>query len=160
WSNKVKLEPGTQRLQVRLTNAWGAAWTSEVVEVRFLRPPRVVQVEGPAESKKPLCNPLTAHVQSPLDLRRESVEVEVNGQKATVPFDVAKKDNSWQVQLRDVPLREGTNEVRLWLSNAEARSRVPGKWTVRYVPPPKPPAPPEVILLEPARDVNWTERVL
>ncbi len=161
WSTRIALKPGTQRLQVRLQNAWGAAATSEAVTLRYLRTPRVVRVSGPAETQKPFSGPLTAVVQSSLDLEPTGGEVELNGQKLVAPVELSKPEKGqWQVRLADVPLREGANTVRLWVRTADGRCRTPGEWTIRYAPPPTPPQPPEVAFVEPGRDVNWTARVL
>src|SRR5205823_4107755 len=62
---KVPLQPGENRVQARLTNAWHAEASSEEIPVRYLRPPRVVGVDGPAESNKALVN-VEARVESPL----------------------------------------------------------------------------------------------
>lgn len=161
WAVKVPLTPGTHLVQVRLRNAWGAVATSEGVSLRRLRPPVVTEVAGAKVFAKPFADTLTARVRSALDLIRDAVEVQVNGESTVVAYDVINlgKD-AWEVRLKDVPLRDGDNTIRLWVQNAEARCREAGQWAVRYTPPPKPVPPPEVVILEPGRDVNWTAREL
>jgi hypothetical protein len=56
-----------------------------------------------------------------------------------------------------VPLDPGANEVRLRVGNAEGHSLERGAAVVTYNPPAKPPAPPEVEILDPAKDANVTE---
>src|SRR5262249_51321933 len=47
---------------------------------------------------------------------------------------------SWSVQLKDVPLEVGANQVRLFVSNTDARSLDAGEWTITFkkTPPPRP----------------------
>lgn len=161
WTVKVALDVGTHLLQVRLRNAWGAVASAEGVQFRRLRPPHVVEVAGAKLAAKPFADTLSARLRSALELDRDSIEVQVNGDSVRVQHELTKAgQDDWQVHLKDVPLREGDNTIRLWVRNAEARCRKPAEWTVRYTPPAKPAPPPEVAILEPARDVNWTARDL
>ena len=90
----------------------------------------------------------------------ETIEAEVNGREIA-KVDVVKtgKDaaGNWRIDLKDVPLDPGKNEVRLWVSNKDGRCRQPGSLEVVYAPPAKPDAPPEVEILDPAKDANVTE---
>jgi WD40 repeat protein len=153
-SARVPLTPGGQghRIQVRLSNAWGAVGLSDDTVVRYLRPPRVVKVEAPAESSKPFLD-LVARVRSPLPLPREAVKVEVNGQwrPAAVAVPDQPEDGVWAVRLTEVPLDVSAREsnLRVWVSNREGECREPGTVTVIYKPVLKPPV---VEFLEPQQN--------
>ena len=161
WTVKFPLAPGTSRVHVRLRNPEGAEAHSETIQVRLLRTPRVLKVQGESESAKPLSGSLIAWVRSPLPLDTQAAEVEINGQSVGVTVLATRKEqDTWEVRFKEVPLREGANTVRLWPRNAEGRAREPAEWKVRHTSPPKPVLPPDLVVLEPARDVNWTARVL
>jgi hypothetical protein len=155
-------QPGDHRLQVRLSNPWQVVATTEGVQVRWLRPPANLQFEQPpgVKTDKPLID-LDVRVESPLPLLPESVEAKVQDRAIArvevLAPDPARGARTWRVRLRDVPLAAGKNEVRCWVSNAEARCRAPAQLTVELVPPAQPPAPPEIDLVEPAQDGMVTE---
>jgi WD40 repeat protein len=163
---RVPLQPGSHRVQVKLRNRWREAWVADI-PLRYARPPRVLSVEGPRETAKPLVD-LRARVQSPLPLLPEAVKAEVNGREIAsvriLPPDPARGESAWTVHLHDVPLEPGpdpahpgTNEVRLVVGNAEAQSREPGTLTVLYRPPAQALGRPEVFIVQPAQDISVTE---
>ncbi|MCS6853002.1 MAG: hypothetical protein NZ700_17740 [Gemmataceae bacterium] len=155
---KVPLQPGDNRLQLQLENEWHGLATTAAVTVRYLRPPRRLAWERPQPGDKPLVD-LTARAESPLPLAPERVRLEVNGQpvKAAAEVTPSGKDPTlWTIQVRRVPLAAGDNRLSLWVGNGDGWSLEPATLTVAYQPP-KPPAPPEVTLLEPASDQAVTE---
>jgi WD40 repeat protein len=148
---KARLQPGTNRIQVELTNQWQATSMSEPIVARYLRPARIVET-SPKESKKPLVD-LVANVVSATPLVKDTAVAEVNGRKIGFIEMADAGQGNWTVRLRDVPLDAGKNEVRLWVSNAEAQTREPGAWTINFVPQ----RPPEVSIVQPAVDTTVTE---
>jgi hypothetical protein len=151
---KVRLQPGANRIQVQLSNQWQALSLSEPVVARYLRPAKIVET-SPKESKKPLVD-LVANVSSPTPLVKDSLLAEVNGRKIGLIDMADAGQGNWTVKLKDVPLDAGKNEVRLWVSNAEAQSREPGVWSINFAPE----RPPEVAITQPAVDSTMTERDL
>lgn len=158
WSTFVEgLQPGDNRIRVRMKNEWGQVSTSEPAHVRYLRPPQDIRFQTNKLKTDKGKVDLTATVKSPLPLIRETIEAEVNGREiASVEMEKAA-DDTWTIKLRDVSLDPQANEVNLWVSNLEAKAVVPGKATVFYTPPMNPPPRPEVELLDPIKDVNVTE---
>src|SRR5262249_19739246 len=148
---KARLQPGTSRIQVELTNQWQATSLSEPIVARYLRPARIVET-SPKESKKPLVD-LVANVVSATPLVKDAAVAEVNGRKIGFIEMADAGQGNWTVRLRDVPLDAGKNEVRLWVSNAEAQTREPGAWTINFAPQ----RPPEVTTVQPAVDTTVTE---
>jgi WD40 repeat protein len=156
---RVTLHPGTNRLQVRCSNAWGAVSTSEPVRVRFLRLPRIVKVTAPEVSRNHAVN-LEVLVRSPLRPLPASVKVEVNGKPRPVQASVVGEQpapGTWVVTVKGVPLDAGPrpsgeveSHIRVAVSNAEGESRDPGTATVRYRPVK---TPPQVTLLGPREDM-------
>lgn len=145
---RVPLHPGTNRLQVRLSNKWGALFTSAPVEVEYLRPPRVVKLIAPEESKDPAID-LEAKVRSSRPLLPEMVKVEVNGApsraRATVAEDPPHSGN-WTVRVPGVALDPGTEQgvavtsrIVFRVSSDEGECREPGQAAVVYRPPVTPP---------------------
>jgi WD40 repeat protein len=140
---QVPLRPGVNRIRVRLTNQWGAVFTSEDTDVSYLRPPRILKLDGPATSRKPFVD-LVARVRSPLPLLRDLVRIEVNGQLRTADVTLAEDKTEagvWVVRLTDVALDANArdNAVRLWLGNSEAICQEPAKLSLTYEPQRPPP---------------------
>jgi WD40 repeat protein len=131
---RVPLKPGSNRLQVRLSNAWDAVVLSEPVTVRYVRPPTVGALENVTKGEGPL-HDFRAEVESPLQLRSQVVVV-VNGKErpAEASVEAGPKKGAWVVTVKGVALEEGSNEVSLRLSNEEAECRAPGRTTVKYTP--------------------------
>jgi WD40 repeat protein len=162
-ADKVRLTPGDNNIRVRLTNEWGRAAMTDPVVVRFLRRPKIqfVAAKPPVRTNKALID-LEARITSPVPLKKE-VRAEVNGSGGPKPVQVTlggpKKDGSvqvWTVRLSNVSLDEGRNEVSLWASNEETSCREPARLVVIYDRPEDPPPPPEVELVEPAKDITVT----
>jgi WD40 repeat protein len=156
------LKFGDNRVQVQLSNAWGAVGVSGETVVPYVPAPRDIRFLQPA-ADKPLtgARPLTelvAQVRSPLPLVVEMVHLQINGRtiEAITPGITPDKaqEETYLVRLPDVPLAAGDNEVRLTVGNAEANSRDPGTITLRYQPPKPPPPKPQVDILEPQRDLT------
>ena len=160
WTAKVPLaKSGVNRLQIRVTNEWEMTSTTEVVNIRYVRPPLNIRFEPPPPPKTPIVD-LTAWIESPLPLIRESVEALVNDRDIVgVEIVPSKKQKGlFAMHLRDVPLDANKkNVIRLWVSNLEARCRQPGEITIDYKPPAQPPAKTEVEFLDPIKDINVTD---
>ncbi len=101
---KVPLKYKHNRIQVMLGNNWNDPALAGEVQVRYLRPPRVLSLEAPKESTKPLAD-VSARVQSALEITREQVEVDVNGREISRDrIQVQKQNgNTWKVDLKDGP---------------------------------------------------------
>lgn len=153
---RVPLQPGaTYRVQVRLANEWKEAAESTPVLVSYLSPPVDIRFRLPAGAVTPLkvdrpVIDLEALVSSRLDITK--VEAEAQGEKedrARPLIGTPAKQPAgqpWLVTLKGVPLVRGRNEVRLWASNEQGRSRKPGTLVVLYE---KPAQPPVVRFLDP-----------
>src|SRR5581483_396296 len=121
----VPVKPGDNRIQVRLSNKWGAVVLSDPARVRYARPP-IVKLEQVPGAKAPL-HDFRAEVRSPLELLPKSIVVEVNGKArpAQVPPPAATGKGTWEVRVKGLALEDGTNEVRLRVSNAEGECLKP-----------------------------------
>jgi WD40 repeat protein len=152
---KVPLKYKNNRVEVLLSNEGNDPVAAAETQLRYLRPPRILSVDAPKESAKPLAD-VAARVYSPLDVTREQVEAEVNGRDiARDRIQVQKQDaNTWKVDLKDVPLDPAKNVVHLYVSNGEARSRQPGTATINFQPPNPGPV---VEFLSPAMDTKVTD---
>ena len=140
-------QSGDNRIQLRLSNIWGATRLSDVVPVRYLRPPRVSQVAITSIQGRPFAD-LTARVDSPADLSPKDARVEIErsgqggpgrvewlDQKST--FD--RKVDHWTMSVSELPLEPGENRFRIWVSNNHGQSREPGRSeTITYRPPRQP----------------------
>jgi WD40 repeat protein len=155
----VPIHPGENRIQVKLSNEWGAASAAET-RVSYVRPPSVEKIEGPPSIDKPIIS-LVAQVRSPIPLQRETVRVEVNGVVRSVDVKVSDQQSApgvWLLELKNLPLEGGplevdegrkTNEIRFWVSNREAATAKAGALAVVYKPV-QPPA--EITFLQPRQD--------
>jgi WD40 repeat protein len=152
---KVPLKYKHNRVQVLLSNQWNDPAVAGEMQVRYLRPPRILEVQAPKESTKPLAD-VSARVQSALEITREQVEADVNGREvARDRIQVQKQDaNTWRVELKDVPLDPAKNVLHLYVSNTEARSRQPGTATITFQPPNPGPV---VEFLSPPMDTKVTD---
>jgi WD40 repeat protein len=162
FSRQLKLVPGLNRIQVRFETDKGASITSEAIQVRFLRPPRALGFENNAAleakpSEKALVD-LSALMQSDLSLKKEFVRAQINardfGADGISIEDL--KAASWRVRLKNVPLDEGANEIRIWAGNDEGECRMAGALKLEYKPP-KAVSPPVVEVIDPAKDTVVTE---
>jgi hypothetical protein len=153
---KVRLRPGRNTLQVRLHNAWTMSRLSEPVHVNYLQPPRILEFQGPTQTEKPLVD-LEARISSHSKLGVS--EVDVNGTRKVVSSVVDLiREGTWRLRLKDVPLdNSGDNIVRLTVRNEDTKSLEPATWTLRYAPPPKLPAAPEVEILDPLSGRKMSE---
>jgi WD40 repeat protein len=157
---KVPLKFKNTRIKVLLSNEWNDPTTAAEMQVQYLRPPRILAVDAPKQTEKPLAN-VSARVQSVLDISREQVKAEVNGRDiATDRIQVQKQDgDTWKVELKDVPLDPAQNLIHVSVSNSEAESRQPGSATINFVPPAVEAArlTPLVQFLSPATDTKVTD---
>jgi WD40 repeat protein len=140
----VPIRPGKagQRLQVRLSNTWGAVTTADAGTVSYLRPPRDLHVETDPKSTKPFID-LILRARSPLPLLASSLKVEVNGRTA-LPAAVEKiglpESPLQSLRLTKVPIDPDKNVVRVWVSNLESECLEPAAAGVSYQAVRRPPA--------------------
>ncbi|MGB2609485.1 MAG: hypothetical protein WBC80_10940 [Isosphaeraceae bacterium] len=144
---RITPQQSDNRIQLRLSNIWGATRLSDVVPVRYLRPPRVSQVAITSIQGRPFAD-LTARVDSPADLSPKDARVEIErsgqggpgrvewlDQKST--FD--RKGDHWTMSVSELPLEPGENRFRIWVSNDHGQSREPCRSeTITYRPPRQP----------------------
>jgi WD40 repeat protein len=151
FSAEVELDNGENRIEVELSNAWGAKATSEAVRMRYLRPPRVVEITAPATTDKPLAD-VSFVVESPSELKITGLRIN----DAELPLDAAVVERDLpesarlKVTARDVPLREGVNEIRPLARNADGWCELTktAQVAVMVSPPPKA----EIEFVSPAAD--------
>ncbi|HLJ95302.1 MAG TPA: hypothetical protein VKU02_19140 [Gemmataceae bacterium] len=149
-TGQVPLHPGNNRFQVQLSNSWGAVSTTEDINVSYLRPPEVLAIKGPQETKEPFID-LSAVVRSSLPLLLNSVIVEVNGKRRDIRPVLANQaamDGTQVVLLKNVPLDadKEANEISVRVANQEAECCMPGTANIQYRPVKSPPV---VQFLEP-----------
>ncbi|HVS37738.1 MAG TPA: WD40 repeat domain-containing protein, partial [Gemmataceae bacterium] len=137
-TGKITLDPGLNRITVRLFNQWGASAVHEL-HVTYRRPPRIATFQPPAKVEGALVD-LQTDVVSPADLK--PTEARLND----VPFrddrlkaDFDPKTGHWTLTLRGVVLKEGKNVLSLIAANADGPSP-PAAAEVEFTkpPPPKP----------------------
>jgi WD40 repeat protein len=152
---KVPLKFRHNRIKVLLSNEWNDPAVAAELRVQYQRPPRVLSMDAPKQSDKPLAD-VSARVHSVLDVPRDKVKAEVNGRDISSDhIQVQKQDgDNWKVDLKGVPLDPAQNVVHLTVSNAEAACREPGTATITF----QPPSPgPVVEFLSPATDTKVTD---
>lgn len=170
FKGKVHLEPGENRIEVRL----GSEWREERVAagptvVYYRRPPRVQKMDAGKTSDRPPRVEIVATVESPNELPLDRAEITVwqgpadgkdvpgdtvstvEGSKITMTREEGEKVTVWTIRSKDVPLREGNNVVRLVAINKDGASRKRTTATVAYNKPPPPR--PDVNFRDPGRDV-------
>jgi WD40 repeat protein len=177
---RVPLQPGENRIQVKLSHKWDTAtFPGLPLIVRYWQLPFGVQLATAAKGLKPLpaallgwppgatppgvpqlaeaplLDRLDAHVSSALPLQSVTAEVVGRNGSKSVPA-VLDSDPGQQklrtIQLRRVPLDRGLNLLRVWASNAQGPSRQPGTMLIWYAPRGQPPATPVVEWMDPAID--------
>jgi WD40 repeat protein len=142
-TGKISLHPGNNRIQLQLRNEWGAVSTTEDINISYLRPPEVLELKAPRESKEPFLD-LAARVRSALPLLLSSITVEVNGKKRDIQpvlADPPASDGTHVVLLKNVPLDadKEANEVSVRLANEEAECSTPAVASILYRPVKPPP---------------------
>ncbi len=136
----VKLDPGPNRIVVRLSNEWGASAVREL-QMRYLRPPRVVHFAPPVMVDHAVLD-LAADVESPTDLppREAKLNDRVFRDDRLQTELVDREKGLWKVTLRDAALQDGDNALQLFVANTDDVSQEPASAQVRYTKP-KQPAP-------------------
>jgi WD40 repeat protein len=151
FSIEAELADGENRIEAQLSNAWGARARSEVVRVHYLRPPRIVEVSVPAVVDSPLVE-VQFVLESPADLKPSALRIndwDLSPSSVHIERD-APAASRWKVVARDVPLREGMNEIRPLARNADGWSVLTKTAQVQVMLPPPPQA--EIEFLSPALD--------
>jgi WD40 repeat protein len=151
FSGEAAMENGENRIEVQLSNAWGAKATSEAVRVRYLRPPQIVAVTAPTVVEAPLVD-VDFVIDSPAKL--ELTRLMINDRE--LPADAAVVERAgpdttrWKVKARDVPLREGENQIRPLARNGDGWSVITKTAQVTVMRPAPPKA--EIEFLTPPAD--------
>jgi serine/threonine protein kinase len=148
----VPLVPGINRLQVKLVSVERGEVTSDVIEVRYLRPPRNIRFQATEANEKAMIA-LKAWVDSSLPLEDVSLEVNKrplqlktiepntkNTPTGPLVFWGRAARNSWFLQIQEIPLQMGVNEITLVVSNSEARCLQPATYIVSFDGKPSPKA--------------------
>lgn len=151
FSIEAELADGENRIEAQLSNAWGARVRSEVVRVHYLRPPRIVEVSAPAVVDSPLVE-VTFVLESPADLKPSALRIndwDLSSDSVSIERE-APNSSRWKVVARDVPLREGMNEIRPLARNADGWSVLTKTAQVQVMQTPPPQA--EIEFLSPAAD--------
>jgi WD40 repeat protein len=151
FSTEVELGDGDNRIEAQITNEWGARKTSEAVRVRYLRPPRVVDVSAPGAVDAPLAD-ISFVVESPSDLKLTGLKV--NDRELPLDAAVVEREGPdtarFKITAHDVPLRAGVNEIRPLARNAEGWSVLTKTAQVEVMLPPPPKA--QIEFVSPAED--------
>jgi WD40 repeat protein len=158
-SANVALEPGRNRLQWRLADRWDSESLSDVREVRYRRPPRVVRAECPAEANEQFVD-CVFHVASPADL--PLLALTLNGRELPVTSAVVENRESdavvWKVAVPRIALKEGPNTIVFAARNNDGETLEPCKLQVKVTVPPPPKA--NVVFLSPVAEVRTDESEL
>ena len=151
FSLEAEMADGENRIEAQLSNAWGARVRSEVVRVHYLRPPRIVEVSAPAVVDSPLVE-VTFVLESPADLKPSALRIndwDLASDSVSIERE-APNASRWKVVARDVPLREGMNEIRPLARNADGWSVLTKTAQVQVMLTPPPQA--EIEFVSPAAD--------
>jgi WD40 repeat protein len=164
------LQPGDNRIEVRLVNDWQKqpAVAGPAI-VSYRRPPRIADLEAGTPTDKPPRVEMVARIESPNDLPLDRAELTVapertDGLRVTgdavkrvvVPVADMKSEKGdkltvWTIRV-PVPLDEGTNAIRIVAFNKDGQSRKPATTKVQYTKPPPPR--PEAQFFEPRDDTS------
>jgi WD40 repeat protein len=152
---RAPLKPGNAySIEVHLSNEWEQTTRSNAVLARYWSPPTAIQfAKVPSPVRKPLID-MRATVFSRLPLTRTEARVQ-SGTGEETPVSQIRTElgeaekNTWIVTLKDVPLTQGRNVVRLSAANEQGQSAKPGEIAVQYK---EPTEPPTVKILGPTSD--------
>jgi WD40 repeat protein len=167
FTAKVPLQPAENLIEIRLSSAWRQPRTIER-HVWYRRPPRIVKIDEPKPGATPLLD-LVAWLESPTELPPTKAEIAVTARRGALgrggreivrqlPASalVAQSEKggitTWKVNVQQVPLERGANEIQLYASNRDGRSLAPGSVKVNFEPPPPPKA--VITMLDPEQAVN------
>ncbi|WP_406695965.1 hypothetical protein V5E97_33730 [Singulisphaera sp. Ch08] len=122
----VPLTPGENHIRIRLSNEWGAEWTSSEDVVSFRRPPRVVEVKIAATTEKGSTS-VSAQLESATEITEAQIEVWHEGQTAWVRANPTHTEGThWSVSAADVPVEPGQSQVRVRARNLDGWNHEPG----------------------------------
>jgi len=158
FSATVALEPGENRLQWQVSNPWQGKSLSDFRRLNYLRPPRILDVKGPAEVKEPFAD-CTVRVQSPIDLPLRSVTVngrdisldDISPDKAGLEKPTAAA-TAWKLAVPRLALQQGLNTITFSARNDDGETLQPQKLEVKMSLPPPPKA--KIVILSPETDVR------
>jgi WD40 repeat protein len=149
WTAKVRLEPGSNKIQILLDNGWQDSISGNL-RLELRRPPLNLRAEVPASTSDPMIR-MEALVESALPIKEAYVRATVRGKEIRDFFLVKPKtpeDKTWKIHLT-APLKVGNNEIRILVGNDDG-SALPLVRTVKFEPKkPLPPAP-AVAFVQPA----------
>lgn len=141
----VPVNPGRQRVQFQISNAWQRVAQSPETIVEYRRPPQVEIPEvPPSVVMVPKIDSVEVIVNSANDLPplAEQLKVEMNGKQILCEGHVDQVgDDRWRVTLHDLVLdREGENTARILVPNQDGFSSVAAvrSWTLMTPPKEKP----------------------
>lgn len=154
-STRIVLQPGENRIQVRLKNEWSEGTPAEV-RVHYRRPPRVVALPAPVVGDNPVLD-VAAELESPADLPVTTAQVLAEGPGAarrTFPAELvppaAVGGTVWKLTARNVTLDVGANTLRVIAANADGETVERKAVTVVFKG--KPPEKPRIEVLDPAQE--------
>jgi hypothetical protein len=138
---KLRLLPGDNRIQVRMSNAWSPGTCVER-HVSYRRPPRIVSLANTDPGNKPFTD-VIARVESPSGLpltRIESNGRSYDTKEVQKQLHQDKETTTWEVRLAHLSLHKGENKIRLSVSNADGRCLQDRETDVLFKPEPEKPA--------------------
>jgi WD40 repeat protein len=152
FAASAELQPGENRIQVRLKNDW-REMTAPKLLVSYRQPPRVLSLKAPGKAIKPF-GELVALVETPKALPLTLLKI--NGAEraaADLKPTVDRQEGDvvvYRIDLKELPLRSGKNAITLEAANRDGWSLKPvaAEITFEMAAPPRA----QVSLLNPARD--------
>jgi WD40 repeat protein len=156
FRGEAPLQPGENRIEVRLSNDWQIqpAGAGPAV-VWYRRPPRIIKLEAGKPSDRPPRVEIVARVESPEGTPLERAELSAQSERAdglrvtgdavrrvVVPVAAMTSEKGDGVRVwtmrSSVPLDEGQNTIRLVAFNKDGECRKAATTTVKYTKPPPP----------------------
>ena len=132
FSANVQLHPGENTIEVKSGDALNPVQTTKLFEVKYARPPRILSVEAPQHTDKPSI-PLRARVESLTPV--SAVEIEAKGDKEVYEFTarpVEDQPDRWDIEVKDVWLYPGDNDISLWVFNEDGASLESNRFRVVF----------------------------
>jgi hypothetical protein len=117
----ANLQPGDNRLELRLTNEFGSAPVVQTIGVEYVRAPKILQLTSERQHD-PEAVLMRASVES--ERQPTAAMVQINGEGRRVEFEArqGKQPGQWQLDFKPLLIEPGKNRIEVAVKDEQSQS--------------------------------------